>query len=57
MLDIDEIRKALQDRVLTAVANHTGINRNTLSAIRNGHETNLRQSTMRALSDYLAPAP
>jgi len=57
MLDIDEIRKALQDRVLTAVANHTGINRSTLSAIRNGHETNLTQSTMRALSDYLAPAP
>lgn len=55
MLNVEEIRDALQDRVLTAVQRETGVNRNTLAMIRNGGETNLKTSTIKALSDYLAP--
>jgi len=54
-MDLDEIRKALQDRVLTAVAQGTGVNRITLSKIKNGHDVNLTMKTMDALRDYLAP--
>tara|TARA_R110002153_G_scaffold50989_3_gene143435 strand:- start:1055 stop:1258 length:204 start_codon:yes stop_codon:yes gene_type:complete len=55
MLNVEEIRAALQDRVLTVVAREAGVNRNTLAMIRNGRETNLTTSTIKALSDYLAP--
>lgn len=55
MLDIEEIRQALQDRVLTAVEKQTGINRNTLAAIRSGTARNPSHRTIAALSEYLAP--
>ena len=55
MLDIEEIRQALQDRVLTAVATQTGINRNTLAAIKSGTARNPSHRTITALSEYLAP--
>ena len=54
MLDIEEIRQALQDRVLTAVEKQTGINRNTLAAIRSGTARNPSHRTIAALSEYLA---
>lgn len=55
MLDIDEIRQALQDRVVTHIEKNTGINRNTIAAIKNGTATNPSLKTMKALSDYLCP--
>lgn len=55
MLDIDEIRAALQDRVITSVETHTGINRNTIAMIRSGKAKNPSYATLKALSDYLAP--
>jgi len=55
MLIVEEIRDALQDRVLKVVAREAGVNRNTLAMIRNGRETNLKTSTIKALSNYLAP--
>jgi len=51
---MDEIREALNMHVLTSVAAQTGVNRNTLSLIKNGHDVNLTMKTMHALSDYLA---
>ena len=55
MLTLDEIRAALQMRVLTTVSRHTGVNRTTLHNIKNGSETNPTLKTMQALSNYLAP--
>ena len=55
MLNIDEIRQALKDRVITAVSTQTGIDRNTISAIKNGQAINPSHRTIKALSDYLAP--
>ena len=56
MLDIDEIRKSLQDRVITAVSTQTGVDRNTIAAIKSGQAVNPSHRTIKALSDYLAPA-
>ena len=55
MLDIDEIKRALHDRVLLTVSEHTGINRNTIALIKSGEAKNPSHRTMKALSDYLAP--
>lgn len=55
MLDLDDIQKALQDRVVTAVATHTGLSRNTVAAIKAGKVSTLSRKTQRLLSDYLAP--
>jgi uncharacterized protein YidB (DUF937 family) len=55
MLDMDEIQKALQDRVVSAVATHTGLSRNTVAAIKSGRVDRLSHKTQRLLSDYLAP--
>ena len=55
MLDLDDIREALQDRVVTAVATHTGLSRNTVAAIKAGKVDSLSHKTQRLLSDYLAP--
>lgn len=54
MLTFEEIREALKMHSLSSVATHTGINRNTLSRIRNGREENPTLKTMQALSAYLA---
>ena len=56
MLTIDEIREALKDRVLTAVAKETEINRNTIWLIKEGRHTNPTLETVRKLSEYLAPS-
>jgi DNA-binding Xre family transcriptional regulator len=55
MLNTDEIKQALRDRSALLVAEQTGVNRNTVSKIKQGHDTNLTAKTMRLLSDYLAP--
>ena len=56
MLSTEEIKQALQDRQASTVAHQTGVNRNTVSQIKNGHATNITEKTMRLLSEYLAPA-
>ena len=53
MLTIQEIKDALSDRKLTVVSDATGINRNTLAAIRDGQNLNPRSETVRKLSEYL----
>ena len=55
MLTTGEMRQALQVHRVSTVAFHTGVNRNTISLIKQGHDTNLTQKTVKALSDYLAP--
>ena len=49
----DEIRAALQDRRIEAVAYDTGIHRNTIAKLRSGENTNPTWETMRKLIDYL----
>ena len=53
MPDIEEIRRALQDRVSTLVAKGSGINRNTISEIKSGKITTARPATLIALAKYL----
>lgn len=55
MLDLEEIRRALQDRVITAVASHTGLSRATVAAIKSGDAKTVSRKTQMALSAYLAP--
>ena len=54
MLDLDQIRVALEDRNVEKVAACTGIHRNTIAAIRNGTNANPTYATMKLLCDYLA---
>lgn len=53
MMTTEQIRAALQDRVLTRVSEATGISRATLHRIKRGADTNLTEKTIKALSDYL----
>ena len=53
MLDLDEISRRLQDRVLSVVADATGLHRNTLAAIRSGKKTSVNKTTIAILSTYL----
>jgi transcriptional regulator with XRE-family HTH domain len=53
MLNLDEIRTALDDRNVEKVSALTGIHRNTIAAIRNGKNANPTYATMKLLSDYL----
>lgn len=53
MQDIEKIRTALQDRVAVAVSDATGINRNTVAAIKAGRQTSASKSTIKALQNYL----
>jgi transcriptional regulator with XRE-family HTH domain len=55
MLNTDEIRRALHDRQVSTVADHTGVNRNTILNIKKGTHTNPTAKTIKLLSDYLAP--
>lgn len=57
MLNLNQIREALDDRNLEKVAENTGIHRNTLAAIRMGTNTNPTYATLKALSDYLSGVP
>jgi len=49
----DQIRAALQDRRIEAVAHATGIHRNTIAHLRSGKTTNPTWETMRKLTEYL----
>ena len=57
LLNLEQIRAALDDRNLEKVSENTGVHRNTLAAIRTGSNTNPTYVTMKALSDYLSGAP
>lgn len=57
MLNLDQIRAALDDRNLEKVAENTGIHRNTISALRTGINTNPTYATLKTLSDYLSGPP
>lgn len=52
-MTVEQIRKALQDRRLLVVAEATGQHYNTLRLIRDGKTTDPKNSTVKALSDYL----
>jgi len=54
VLNLDQIRKALDDRNMDKVAERTGIHRNTISAIRAGSNQNPTYATLKTLSDYLS---
>jgi len=54
MLDLEEIRRRLQDRVSVVVAANTGLSRATIAALKNGTSPNPSRTTLRKLSDYLA---
>ena len=56
MLTLETIREKLQDRVPSKVAKATGLHVNTVANIRDGKSENPEYATLRALSDYLAPA-
>lgn len=53
MLDLDQLRAALDDRNVEKVSARTGIHRNTVSAIRSGANKNPTYATIKILSDYL----
>jgi transcriptional regulator with XRE-family HTH domain len=54
MLNLEQIRTALDDRNVEKVSARTGIHRNTIAAIRNGTNANPTYATMKLLCDYLA---
>jgi len=51
--DILEIRRALRDRVVTKVADGSGVNRNTVAEIKNGKIQTASRSTVAKLKAYL----
>lgn len=53
MLDLDEIKAALQDRRLDVVSDATGLHRNTIAGIRSGKVADPSYKAVKALSDYL----
>ena len=52
-MNIEQIRKELQDRQLHKIAKATGLHVNTIRGIRDGFITDPRLSTVQALADYL----
>lgn len=52
MLNVDKIQALLRDRRLDIIGDATGLHRNTLSAIRDGKNTNPSYETVCKLSDY-----
>ena len=53
MMNYEEIRQALQDRVLQRVAENTGLNPMTINKIAKGKTKKPHNSVLRVLSDYL----
>lgn len=53
MLTVEQVREALKDRNITAVAKATGLHRNTLYAIASGDNKNPSYETMRVIVRYL----
>lgn len=54
MMTLDQIRSALDDRILYVVADRTGIHRNTIAKIKNGKIENPTYCVMKKISDYLS---
>ena len=54
MMTLDQIREALDDRILYVVAERTGIHRNTISAIKSGKIENPTYYVLKKISDYLS---
>lgn len=52
VMNVAELRNALQDRKLNVVAEATGLSVNTLSELKNGRADNPTIKTLKALSDY-----
>jgi len=53
MDNIEQIKDALQDRVLRRVSEATGINTVTLGQIKSGKKTRISKTTRRLLVEYL----
>lgn len=53
MLNLENIRKLLEDRNLREVSRRTGVGYNNLYAIANGSRTNPSYLVLKSLSDYL----
>jgi transcriptional regulator with XRE-family HTH domain len=53
-MDIEKIRAGLARHDVASISRATGINRNTIGAIRAGKPANPRLSTLKALADFIA---
>jgi transcriptional regulator with XRE-family HTH domain len=53
LLSLEQIKAALADRRISAVAAATGLHANTLHQIKKGRQTNPSLRTITILSDYL----
>jgi len=53
MMTIERIRQALSDRMLSKVAQATGLHYNTIRLIRDNPDANPTYKVIVALSDYL----
>ena len=53
MMTLDQVRRELQDRKLTAVAKATGLHYQTVWRVASGNYEALSYETVKALSDYL----
>lgn len=49
----EEIKEALQDRVLKVVSERTGLSEGTINRIRSGKTKKPHNSVLRVLEDYL----
>ena len=54
MMTLDQIRKALEDRKLKAVAEATGLAYDTVWRVSRGDTKRVSYETVKALSDYLS---
>lgn len=53
MMTLDQIRDALDDRILGVVAERTKLHRNTIASIKSGKIENPTYYALKKLSDYL----
>ncbi len=53
MMDLEDVKRLLQDRVLATVAAETGLSYMTVWRIKIGKADNVTLDTLRKLSDYL----
>lgn len=53
ILDLEQIKRALEDRRLSKVAKATGLSYPTLKKLAEGEKTNYTLDTLRAISKYI----
>ena len=53
MMTLEQIRKALSDRMPAKIAEATGLHYNTIREVRDNPEANPTYKVLKALSDYL----